>query len=128
PLFSISQDKDIEQTKKQLETSNNSYTGVNRLRFLDSLAGEMRYDTPLNVDSIFRVTINYAQTLDSINIAIKHSTNLINFLNYGPNDFNEAKKIVKATYPLLSKVTKPNIIDDFYYEAAYVYFDSRNFE
>src|SRR5690606_13967482 len=115
---------DLEQTKKQLEISNNKFIGVNRLKFLDSLAGEMRYDTPLNVDSIFRVTINYAQTLDSINIAVKHTTNLINYLNYGPNDFKQAKQLIKASYPLLPQVTKPNIIDDFYFEAAYVYYES----
>src|SRR5690554_300639 len=128
PFFSMSQDRDLEQTKKQLEISNNKFTGVNRLKFLDSLAGEMRYDTPLNVDSIFRVTINYAQTLDSINIAVKHTTNLINYLNYGPNDFKQAKQLIKASYPLLPQVTKPNIIDDFYFEAAYVYYESRNFD
>ncbi|TYB79739.1 tetratricopeptide repeat-containing sensor histidine kinase [Bizionia myxarmorum] len=128
PIFLNAQDEDLSKNKSLLNLSNERTSKAERLKFLDSLSGEIRYDSTFNADSIFRVTISFAQKLDSINIAVKHTTNFINYLNYGTNEYDEAKEIIKSTIPILSQVTKPNLIDDFYYEAAYLHYDSRHFE
>lgn len=128
PVFLNAQDKDLIENKSLLKLSNERTSSAERLKFLDSLSGEIRYDSTFNADSIFRVTISYAQKMDSINIAVKHTTNFINYLNYGTNEYDEAKKIIKGTIPILSQTTKPNLIDDFYYEAAYLHYDSRQFD
>jgi len=128
PFFSLAQDRDLDQNKNLLELSNKYASGVERLKFLDSLSSEIRYDSTFNADSVFRVTISYAQQLDSINLAIKHATNFINYLNYGSNDYDQAKQIIRATQRIVPRVTKPNLIDGFYYEAAYLYYDSRQFD
>ncbi|WP_027124854.1 tetratricopeptide repeat-containing sensor histidine kinase [Gelidibacter mesophilus] len=128
PVLSLSQDKDLEYNKSNWKNAVKDATDNERLKFLDSLAGAIRYDSTFNSDSIFRVTISFAQKMDSINMAMKHAINFINYLNYETNDYKEAKNLIKSTYPLLAKVSKPNILDDFYYEAAYVYYESRHFE
>lgn len=128
PIFSKAQDRDLEQNKSIWENSHKETSDQDRLKYLDSLAGEIRYDSTFNSDSIFRVTISFAQKMDSVEMAMKHAINFINYHNYGTNDYKEAKKIIQAAYPLLSQVSKPNILDDFYYEAAYVYYESRHFE
>src|SRR5690606_18503968 len=108
PFFSLAQDRDLDQNKNLLELSNKYASGVERLKFLDSLSSEIRYDSAFNADSVFRVTISYAQQLDSINLAIKHATNFINYLNYGSNDYDQAKQIIRATQRIVPRVTKPN--------------------
>ncbi|MBO3098922.1 tetratricopeptide repeat-containing sensor histidine kinase [Gelidibacter pelagius] len=128
PILSKAQDRDIEQNKSIWKNANKEASDQDRLKYLDSLAGEIRYDSTFNSDSIFRVTVSFAQKMDSVNMAMKHAINFINYHNYGTNNYKEAKKIIQAAYPLLSQVSKPNIIDDFYYEAAYVYYESRLFE
>ena len=127
PIVSFAQEKDLERNNKNWERNKKS-SDSKQLMFLDSLAKEIRYDSPSNSDSIFRATISFAHKMDSTNMAIKHAINFINYLNYGSENYKEAIKVINAASLRLSEVTEPNILDDFYYEAGYVYYQYRHFD
>ncbi|MFD2552207.1 ATP-binding protein [Bizionia sediminis] len=126
--FSYAQDLDLKANKKLMDLSNQKSSGWERLKFLDSLADEIRYNTPWNNDSIYRVTISYAQQLDSLDIAIKQATRFINYLNFGRNNLPEAKQVVNGIQSIITNKSNPELLDDFYYEAAEVYAESREFD
>ncbi|WP_445722637.1 tetratricopeptide repeat-containing sensor histidine kinase [Flavobacterium sp.] len=130
-LVSISifaQEENALQKKQQLETAIQKAQGAKRLKLLDSLATYIYYDTNLECDSILRTTIKYAIKLDSVNVATRQASNLIDYIAHSSGKFDEGKQIIATMKPLLAKVSSPKILDNYYTNVANMYYYAGDFE
>lgn len=130
-LVSISifaQEENALQKKKQLETAIQKVQGAKRLKLLDSLATYIYDDTNLECDSILRATITYAIKLDSVNVATKQASNLIDYIAHVSRDFKEGKQIITTMSPLLKKVSSPKLLDHYYINIANMYYYAGDFD
>mgnify|MGYP007079513289 CR=1 FL=1 len=71
-----SQEKDIE--KRFLDAIKKS-NAVQKLVLMDSLSNYIAYDTNFKNDSIIRKTIALAKELDSFDIVVRQTSNLLNY-------------------------------------------------
>ncbi|VXC39357.1 conserved hypothetical protein [Flavobacterium sp. 9AF] len=122
-IHSFSQDKDFEKKINQLKITVKKENGPYRLKLLDSISDYYVFNNALENDSIIRATISYAKELDSVNIIVKQTANLINYFDYSFKNFEECKQIIRTTQPLLKRVTKPYILEDYYtYLGSFYYY------
>ena len=125
--LAIAQNNTIEQNIKALKEKVAQTDGAQRLVWLDSLANFITYDTSLENDSILRVTIDYAKQLDSINIAVWHTVNLLDNITYKNENLEDGKKIIEQTKILIPRVSKPKILDKYYFELGELYYLTGDF-
>ncbi len=109
--------------KAQAQTAFKQKEEANRLILLDSLA-----DLTQENDSLLRETIEMAIKLDSFDIALKQSANLINFINYQTNEREEGKKVISKTREILPLVQDKNILSKYYFEVADLYYYLGDFD
>jgi len=117
-------DKNIQELKQKIEETK----GAQRLIWMDSLSNVFAFDTDYRNDSITRATINFAKELDSINITVSQTSNLIYHLNNIKGTPRESVRVISETQPLLSSVSKPKVACKFYYETGNTYYYLSEFE
>ncbi|KGL62452.1 ATP-binding protein [Polaribacter sp. Hel1_85] len=123
----IAQNPTIKKNIKELKEKVAQTNGAQRLVWMDSLANYITFETSLANDSILRATVDYAKQLDSVNIAVWHTVNILDNINYKNEHLEEGEKIVMQTKPLLPYVTKPKILDKYYFELGELYYLLRDF-
>lgn len=124
-IYSFSQE---DTTIKKLKLAIKKADKIERLVLMDSLSNYIAYNTNFETDSIIRETITYAKKLDSIDIVVRQTSNLINFLNYKKGNFKEAYLLIEETKKLFPSLKNKNILSRFYYEVADIYYFSGDFD
>lgn len=94
-----------------------------RLIVMDSLS-----DLPQESDSLLRETIAMAIKLDSFDIAVKQSANLINFINYQTNQREEGRKVIAETKKIVPLAHDKNTLSKYYFEIADLYYYLGDFD
>ncbi|WP_353780243.1 ATP-binding protein [Winogradskyella sp. 3972H.M.0a.05] len=118
-----SQDTSLDQSVSDLKQKIESSEKAEKLELMDSLAWLVVYKSKYNYDSIVKATIDHAYQLDSINMAMRHTSSLIyyyaNRVNKAKeavgifNDF-ESRKIDSNDYNLLGRLYT-NAADSYYF-------------
>jgi len=124
PAISQESDPVIDELNNKIRQAD----GVQKLKWLDSLSRYISYETDFTDDSIVRVTRTLAIELDSFNIALHHTSNLIFYNNYILGEPEFGKQLFEESKWLISRVTNTNAISKFFYDAGNSYFFLRQFD
>ncbi|MEZ4779136.1 MAG: sensor histidine kinase [Flavobacteriaceae bacterium] len=127
-FYSISQENDKDNTINQLKAKIAASEKGEKLRWMDSLSNYIAFETSFENDSIVNATREYAIKLDSFNIAIHQTANLIYYLNNIKGAPEKGKELYFSSQNYLSKVTDFNIKSKFYYDAGNSFFFLREFD
>nr|WP_321236138.1 hypothetical protein [uncultured Psychroserpens sp.] len=118
------QEKPLDLKVKQLKQKIESSKEGKRLKLLDSLSWLVNNKTKYSFDSIAKITIDYAYQLDSINMALRHTSNL---MFYYANRASNAQAGVKVFEDFKTRNTNSkdyNLLGRLYTNAADSYYFS----
>ncbi|WP_298902556.1 hypothetical protein [uncultured Psychroserpens sp.] len=119
-LTKESLDQKVNELKQKIESSKEG----KRLKLLDSLSWLVNNKTKYSFDSIAKITIDYAYELDSINMALRHTSNL---MFYYANRASNAQAGVKVFEDFKTKNTNSkdyDLLGRLYTNAADSYYFS----
>ncbi|MEZ4873965.1 MAG: sensor histidine kinase [Flavobacteriaceae bacterium] len=122
------QESDTDKLINQLKSKIASSEKREKLKWMDSLSNYVAFETSFEDDSIVKATRNYAITLDSFNIAIHQTANLIYYVNNIKGAPEKGKEMYFSSQDYLPRVTDLNIKSKFYYDAGNSFFFLREFE
>lgn len=114
-----SSEKIIENLKLKIEKSTNG----EKLHWMDSLSNYSFFTTRKDEEAILIETIAYASELDSVNILIEHTGNLINYYNNRkgvPKKGN--KRFIESLIGLSSEEVRPRLLAKLYIEGGDSYY------
>lgn len=127
-LTSYSQQEQEEELITTLKENISASEGAEKLMWLDSLSKYIAYETSFEDDSILRLTCEYALKLDSFNIAIHHTSNLIHYQNNIIGNPEEGKALYLNFKKYLPKVSNLNAKTKYYYDAGNSFFYLKDFK
>ncbi|MFM1930804.1 MAG: hypothetical protein RL226_107, partial [Bacteroidota bacterium] len=102
--------------------------GSEKLVWMDSLSSYISYQTDFTDDSIVQVTRALAVKLDSFNVALHHTSNLIYYNNNILGQPELGKQLYEESRWLIPKVSDINAISKFFYDAGNSYFFLKQFD
>ncbi|MCF6307356.1 MAG: hypothetical protein L3J09_05300 [Flavobacteriaceae bacterium] len=127
--FSVfAQEVDLEKNIQSLKTKIQQSEKGEKLKWMDSLSNSIAFDTSFENDSIVLATRNYAIELDSFDIAIHQTANLIYFQNNIKGAPQKGKELYLQNRKYLPKVNNNIVKCKFYYDAASGLFYLSEFE
>lgn len=130
-LFSISiiaQDVKLDFAVKNLKSKIERTENSERLKWLDSLTKLTKYKTEYKYDSIVTETINYALYLDSLNLAVFHTADLIYYKNNIINKPDEGLQVFKNFFEKGLDVKSNELLGQLYINCADSYYFMGDFE
>ena len=122
------QDINIDKTIDLLEAKIEESVMGERLKWMDSLSNTIAYDTAFENDSIIKETARFALELDSFNISVWQTANLIYFQNNLQGNPKEGKQLFDDFLDHVSKVTDKKALAKFYLEGGDSYFFIEDYE
>lgn len=122
----VSQEKD--DIEKKFLNRIKMVESTKKLILMDSLSDYIAFETEFSSDSIIRKTIALAKKLDSFDIVIKQTSNLLNYLNYKEGKYEEAKELFQKTRKLIPKLKSKKGLSKFYFEIADIHHYSGDYE
>ncbi|WP_422107122.1 tetratricopeptide repeat-containing sensor histidine kinase [Winogradskyella sp.] len=94
-ILVFGQDPSLEQSVNNLEQHIKASQNGEKLKLMDSLCRLVEYNGNLRFDSITKATIAYAYKLDSTQMAIRHTSNLIFYYANRASNAEEGVKLFK---------------------------------
>jgi len=128
PFLSNAKQTTEEISFAQLKTAISNSEGGKKLVLMDSLSNEIVYSDTFDNDSVIRATVSFAKQLDSANIAVWHTANLIYFLNNVKGSPKEAEAIYLENKKWVAAVKDPEVLSKYYFEAGNMYYYLNEFE
>ncbi len=116
--------KQVEVLKHSIESSK----GSEKLAFMDSLTVLIRYRTEYRYDSIAKATIAYAYELDSLNIILGHTSDLIYYCINRSGKPEEARQIFDEFNSKELDTDNYDLLARLYSNGADSYFFSKQLE
>lgn len=123
----LAQNTTIEHNIKELTTKAKQSTKGEKLKWLDSLSKITKFKPELKYDSIVKATIHLAKSIDSTNLALFHTSNLIYFQNNTLKKPDLAIQIFESF--ILKKENFPNaqFLAKFYLNGSDSYYTNKNY-
>lgn len=110
----------VARFKMQIENSD----GLERLMALDTLCSLIKHKTQFGYEAIARQTIDLAIELDAINVAAKHTMNLILFFGGRIERREDGLKLFNEFSDKIPRVTDSIVLTELYLRGASSYFYS----
>ena len=123
----IAQNKTLDQSIKEIQFKINKSQKGEKLKWLDSLSKITLFKSEFQYDSIVRETINLAIDLDSINLVLFHTSNLINYQNNTLKNPDIAIQIFENYIPELENLPNAYFLAGFYFYGGDSYYDTKNY-
>ncbi|MEM6781832.1 MAG: histidine kinase [Pseudomonadota bacterium] len=120
PIAAAAQAVDSVASIKELQIKIDESRYGERLKWLDSLLTLVHFKDQYDYDSIATETIQYALTLDSFNIAAKHTSNLIYYKSYIHGKTEEALLQFKAFLKHVDNVSSEDSLKTMLFNRAAV--------
>lgn len=123
----IAQNNTLEQSISEIRLKITNTQKGEKLKWLDSLSKITQFKTEFQYESIVRETISLAKTLDSANLILLHTSNLINFQNNTLQKPNVAIQIFENYIPKIENLPNALYLAEFYFYGGDSYYDNKNY-
>jgi signal transduction histidine kinase len=126
--IAFSQENQDQKTIETLKSKISQTHGSAKLKWMDSLSNFIAYNTDFESDSIVRATISYAKKLDSVDIQVFQSANLLYYTRSIKGAPKEAEKIIAETQKFIASVSNADVLAKYYFEVGSTYFMLNEFK
>lgn len=123
----IAQNNPLSQAIKEIQLKVNSSQNGEKLKWLDSLSKITKFKTEFQYELIVTETINLAKNLDSTNLTLFHTANLINYQTNTLKKPEIAIQTFERFVPKLENLPNAEVLAEFYFYGGDTYYDIKNY-